>query len=85
MEAARRVAEEEQQQRAWPQSTEFLAEIVELLSAIIQRLNAGIPVAVLKKLDKPDDPIELDRPEWVRRESSAEVVSPADFVRMMRG
>lgn len=57
---------------------------MEILSGIYYRLNAGVRVVMVKKLDRPDDPIKIDRPDWVRSVDDALVVSPAEAFGMFR-
>lgn len=91
--AVQEVALEEQQRRAWSQDTELLATAVELLQAILARLDAGIPVGLTKGLGKPAEPPTIKRPEWVKAPPEADpsvargdevVMSPREFFASMR-
>ncbi len=63
--AVQEVALEEQQRRAWSQDTELLATAVELLQQILARLDAGVPVGLIKELSRPAEPPNIKRPDWV--------------------
>lgn len=57
---------------------------MEILSGIYYRLSAGIPVRMVKKLDRAEEPISIDRPDWVRRTDDTVVLSPAQAFGLFR-
>ena len=80
------MAVEESRRRSWTNDTELLASAVELLAAILARLNAGIPAVMVKKLSAPPTPARVKRPAWVGApDDDTATVSPRDFFSMMRG
>ena len=90
--AIQEVALEEQQRRAWSTNTELLASAVELLQQILARLDAGLPVGLVKELRRPVDPPRIPRPAWVKPEPDADpaaargdevVMSPREFFASM--
>ncbi len=84
--AVQEVAVEESRRRSWTNDTELLASVVDLLAAILARLNAGIPVGMVKKLSTPSTPTRVKRPVWTDDpDDDTATVSPRDFFSMMRG
>lgn len=80
------VAVEESRRRSWTNDTELLASAVELLAAILARLDAGILAVMVKKLSAPSTPARVKRPAWVGApDDDTATVSPRDFFSMMRG
>lgn len=70
---------ERAQGEAWTNSTELLAQCRELLDAINQRLGAGVPVVMAKKVGRiKTKPVK--RPDWVKKAADAvRVMSPREF------
>lgn len=88
MAAVDRIAVEEQRWRTWNNSTELLAQTVDLLGHIAARLDAGIGVVTLKKTGTPSKVTPVTRPDWVPTTPTAgsgeRVVTAKEFFGMMR-
>lgn len=78
-------ATEEVRREIWSHDTELLARTVELLNQILAVLTRGgvlvIPVKQGSKLGKP---WRIERPAWIKTESSEKVMRPRDFFAAMR-
>ena len=57
---------------------------MELLSGIYYRLGAGIPVTTVKKLGRAEEPISINRPDWVKRVDDTVTLSPAQAFGLFR-
>ncbi|WP_298045715.1 hypothetical protein [uncultured Citricoccus sp.] len=80
------VQHRERDQVLWANQHELMAEILEVLDAILKRLGAGIPVTMVKGLSKPKKTEPVKRPPWVEKARSDEqVVTPRElFARVRR-
>lgn len=83
LEEVHRLAEQEQQRRAWTNDTELLAGILDQLRSLTAVIQAGIPTVQVKRLRSAKQPKPIKRPAWLRR-SDATAVKPSEFFQMMR-
>lgn len=68
----------------WTQDTELLAGILETLTAIAQRLNAGVPVVMQEKTGK-FKPMRIPRPDWLSDpQPKVTTLTPAEMLRRFR-
>jgi hypothetical protein len=78
-------------QRAWTHDTEALATLVDTVNALRLELASGIPVVLVKKSDRPEDPEPYPRPAWIAAASGTStgdtlVIHPRDLGRrLMKG
>lgn len=83
LEEVHRLAEQEQQRRAWTNDTELLAGILDQLRNLTAVVQAGIPTVQVKRARSPKQPKPIKRPTWLKQ-SDAAAVRPGDFFKMMR-
>jgi hypothetical protein len=75
-----------EQRRVWSNDTELLATAVELLDAILKRLEAGVQVGVADKFRAPGKVEPVPRPPWVKPAGPKEiVVTPRELFKRMAG